>query len=156
MATTSTYETLREAQEELIEALTPDSFASVPFMRYRGESDFRTWASEHHTACMRRFWVRDLFDYDYPEIAAYDVEWTVGRCEVVTAYPTTGRYGQDNSADLQDVIREDMHSIEEAIGARAGRYANAHAVLQSTEVETDEDVTFLSMTYTFRYYRSVS
>ena len=75
---TTTFEALREEQEGLIAALTPTSFTSVPFHEHRDEIDIRQWAEENPQACLRRFAIRDTFEYEPEGVTNTDVIWEEG------------------------------------------------------------------------------
>ncbi|MHC4701701.1 MAG: hypothetical protein ACYTFQ_14140 [Planctomycetota bacterium] len=155
MATT-TFETMRATQITQIEAISPDSFSDVPFRVNRAEMDFRAWAGSLPANTLRRFAIVDLFDYEPPETSNEDVEWIVGTQEVLVAYPDDNRYGGDNRRDKRDVMREDMYAIDNVIGHRGTRnYTDGHAVLDTWNIEHDEGVSILVLTYTFRFWRAV-
>jgi len=151
----TTFETFRDEQVALIAATPPVSFEDVAFERHRDEQPLRTWAAEHPTACLRRFTVRDLVEYEAPGTSTYDQEWVVGRHEVAIAYPVDGRYGEQNLRDLRDVMREDEKLIDERIGTHGyDAYTEGHCVRTSTTHEEGDEVSYLVMVYEFRFYRS--
>jgi len=155
MATT-TFEAIRSTQISLVEGLSPSLFPTVAFSKHLAEQDFRAWCVENPQACFRRFSVVDLFDYEAPAVSNTDVEWVEGREEVVIAYAEDYRYGSDNLRDLRDLIRSDQYQIDNSLGHRGtGNYTSAHAVLESASLEDDEAVSFLTLIYIFRFYRSV-
>ncbi len=155
MATT-TYEAMRATMIAQIEAIAPTSFDNAPFRVNRAEMDFRAWAADNPTACMRRFAVVDLFDYEPPETSNEDVEWIVGTQEILVAYPNDNRYGGANRRDQRDIVREDMYAIDNVVGHRGTRnYTDGHAVLDAWNLELDEGVSILALTFTFRFWRSV-
>lgn len=156
MATTS-YESIRASQITAIRAITPTCLADVSYLPHLEETEFRDWAQENATAALRRFSVLDLFDYDDIETSNTDVEWTIGRNEVVVAYPRDYRYGAENRRDLNDVIREDERQLEGAIGARGySNYTDAAAIREGFTVEETDSVVFLVLTYRFHFWRDVS
>jgi len=152
MATT-TFAAFRDAQATRIAALTPSAFSDVPFREHLDEVDIRAWALEYPQASMRRFAIEDTFSPSLPQITNGDVWWWEGTEQIVIAYPTDGRYGQANLRDLSDVLRQDFYQIDAAIGARAGAYSSGHAVIASMSQEQHDAVTFLVLTYTFRFWR---
>ena len=155
MATT-TFEAIRATQISVVEALTPTLQSNVKFLVSRAESDFRLWSVENPQACFRRFSVVDLFDYDAPAVSNTDVEWVEGREEIIIAYPEDFRYGGDNFRDLRDLVRSDQYQIDNSLGHRGtGNYTDAHAILETASIEDDDAVSFLTLSYLFRFYRSV-
>jgi len=136
--------------------LTPSLVSQVKFLRHNAEQDFRDWCLENAQACFRRFSVVDLFAYEAPSISNTDVEFVEGREEVLIAYPEDYRYGMDNFRDLRDLIRSDQYLIDNSLGHRGtGNYTDSHAVLENVSFEDEEAVSFLSLIFIFRFYRSV-
>jgi hypothetical protein len=150
---TQSFSTFRDAQATTIAALTPTAHAGVKFEHYRDQEDFRSWALANPAACFRRFAIEDLFVYDEPAISNEDVWWHTGEQEVVIAYPVDRRYGTDGARDQRDIMRADYYAIDTAIGARAGVYSSGHAVITSVSHEELGSVSFLVLTYTFRFWR---
>ena len=153
---TTTFESVRNTQLSTVEGLTPSLVSEIKFLRHNEESNFRTWCEENPQAAFRRFSIVDLYNYEPPEISNADVEFVVGREEVVICYPEDYRYGADNFRDLRDLIRSDQYQIDDALGHRGtGNYTDAHAVLETVTMEDEEGISFLSLIYVFRFYRSV-
>lgn len=114
-------------EHTLIQALTPTSFASRKFEAFTDVGDFTDWAEKNPAACLRRFHISDAFEYDEPIVSDLSAEELTCRMELAVAYPRDGRFGPENDLDLQDVIREDMHQIDGAIGLRGyGSYVAGH------------------------------
>jgi len=131
MATT-TADAIRDRALTVIEALTPDSLSETKYIRYRNEGDgkFEPWADANPVAAFRRVQVRTRGTDETPESSNHDVETHFLELEVRVAYPMTHRYGPDNALDRDDVIEQDRHRIETAIGLRgaanfAGSYPDA-------------------------------
>jgi hypothetical protein len=153
---TTTFEAVRSTQLSLVEGLTPTLLNTVKFVRHRSEQDFRLWCTENTQACFRRFAIVDLWEYEPPQVTNNDVEFVEGRQDVLIAYPEDFRFGGDNLRDLRDLMRADQYLIDNSLGHRGtGNYTDAHAVLESAEHDDAEGVSFLSLTYVFRFYRSV-
>lgn len=153
---TTTFESVRDTQITLVEAITPSLLPTALFEQHRSEQDFRVWASENTQACFRRFSIVDLFDYEPNLVSNTDVEFVVGAQEVVVSYPEDFRYGLDSLRDMRDLMRSDMYLIDTELGKRGtANYTDSHAVLTSYTHEDDEGISFLTLTFTFRFYRSV-
>ena len=120
MATT-TVEAIRDNMISLIEALTPNTRASNKFSVDRAVHDFGEWAEEHANSCLRRFAIKDVGSYDLPEVSSHQEERLRANLTVLVAYPmkAPSLAGTNANRDLYDVIREDMHQIDSAIGHRA-------------------------------------
>jgi hypothetical protein len=152
---TTTYSAVRASQFSAIEGIAPTSLASVLFIRHRAEQDFRVWAVENPQACFRRFDILDLFEYTAPIVTNNDQNFVEGREEITIAYPEDFRFGDENLRDMGDVILSDQFLIDKNIGLGGGGiYTDAHAVLESFDTEDADGVTFLNMTFVFRFYRS--
>lgn len=156
---TTTFETLRDRQITLIQALTPNSQSCDVFRVSREEPGrFEEWAEAHPAACMRRFIVRDIGERPLPDVSNCDYEWIEGTEEIVVAYPQGMRYGVNNRRDLFDLMRSDFAQIDNAIGHRGtGNYIAGHAVRQEDNpafVEAD-GVTFLVARFTYRFWEAV-
>ena len=133
MATTS-FATFRDVQAVKVEALTPEAFAGVAFEEHRDEADIYDWAQDNPQACLRRFAIADSTTYEEPAITGTDVWWWEGTEDVVIAYPNDGRYGELNTGDAFDLMRQDFYAVDAAIGARAGVYSNGHAVIEGVAI----------------------
>jgi hypothetical protein len=155
---TTTYAAMRTTAITQIEGLTPTSLASTPFRSHREETDFRTWAEGNKTGALRRFSTQDLGGYDAPEVSNLDLEWRVGTCEVLVAYPNDFRYGPGAEHDQRDIMREDFKAIDDVIGHRGtGNYTDGHMVREegNPQFEEGENVTLLAITYTYRFWEAV-
>lgn len=153
MATTSA--AIRDRMITVVQALTPTTLADTPFRAHREAGDFREWAMSHANACLRRFSIRDTFLTDTPDATNLDVEWVTTTMEFACAYPTTYRAGPDGMRDSDDLIEQDMHAIQHAIGTRG--YGNfTDGVMQDADVSVEEndEVRVLNLTFSVGYYRA--
>ena len=159
--TTTTMKFIREQQETVISALIPASLSGRRFRRFKEREDFRIWAETNAPACLRTFVVEDLVRYAPPVGGNSESEELITAVSVLVAYPGgdsqfDGRYGRDRD-DSRDVITEDMHQIDTAIGHRgsanyvAGQNA---AIADIKEIEEGEGVLFLSFEYTVNFRRA--
>lgn len=155
---------IRDRMIDVIEALTPTSLAGDKFRAYRNEgaADFRGWAEGNgKSAAWRRFQVRDIGDDAPPDISNQDYELRSVWFEIRVSYPQTHRAGRDAALDRDDVMAEDQHQIENAVGMR-GR-ANfiapnpiASWVEGSTEREVGDGVDFLVIRQRMIFYRDMT
>jgi len=117
----TTVEAIRDNMITLVEALSPGSRARSKFKVNRSvEEDFTEWAEEHSSSCLRRFAIRDTGGYELPEVSDHQEERIRANLEVLVAYPRKmpSIAGGDGKRDLYDMIRQDMHQIDTAIGHR--------------------------------------
>ena len=158
MATT-TFETIREQQEALMEALTPNRHASTPFRVAREELDFRAWAENNPVACFRRFSIRTIGPNDPAEVTSLDVEEITSEVEVLIAYPKhLAKYGPENLQDMDDLINQDEFQVRDAIGSKGySNWVSGQSDANETAFREDgENVTFLNVSIELRYYRAMS
>ena len=158
---TTTSAAIRNRMLTVVEALTPATQSGVRFLRHREEIDFRAWADAHPEACLRRFAVRDLGDYRPALISNTDVELRRALFEVVLAYPLNYRFGSGaNLLGVEDVIDQDMHQVEHAVGLRG--YANFTAAtgaeaawVDGETARSSSNVRFLVIAQSMEFYRSM-
>lgn len=119
MATT-TADAIRDRAITVIGELVADSLAETRFLPSRNENEgnFDRWANGNPAAALRRFQVRTRGTDRVPEVSNHDLEEHVVELIVRVAYPKTHRFGDDNALDRDDVIDQDRHAIENAIGLR--------------------------------------
>lgn len=158
---TTTSAAIRDRMLTVVEAVVPASHSGQRFARHREEMDFRAWADANPAACLRRFSVRDLGDARPALVSNTDVELVRAIFEVVIAYPLNFRFGTGTAAlGLEDVVDQDRHRIEHAVGMRgyanftAATGAEAAWVEGETARETSK-VRFLVIAQTMEFYRSM-
>lgn len=157
MATT-TIKLIRDQQSTLIEALTPTSLSGQLFREHERRDDFREWAEETPGAALRKFYIEDVGDYAPPLSSNSDDEELITTIEVLVAYPKDSRYGAGERRTMNDVMREDMHQIDTAIGHRGtANYVSGQnaAVAQNKETEEGELVDFLVLSYEVNFRRAM-
>lgn len=155
---TTTFETIRNQQATVIEALTPAAQSGVRFIRHR-EGTFMDWVEANPKACMRRFQISSNFDMEQGPTADGSVEGCRHTMELRVAYPLMmGRYGPENDRDMDDMMMADLHAIDAAIGLNgASNYvASQHICRKTTQDKDDvEGARVFSVTYEVLYDRSV-
>lgn len=154
---TTTPKLIREQQASLITALTPASHSGVKFEEYSRTEEFRDWAEANPAAALRKFYIEDVGAYESPLSSDMASEEIVTTFSVTVAYPKNNRYGLDNKRDAFDVIDQDRHAIDEAIGHRGyvDHVAGQNSALAvSKDIEEGEAVWFLSMEYDINFRRA--
>lgn len=156
---TTTFETIRDAQLAVIEALTPTQHADKKFLRHREQTEFMAWVEANPKACMRRVQSLSNFDMVQEPTADGSVEGCRHTMEIRIAYPTQmGRYGSANERDMEDLIAQDLHQIDAAIGLNGfANYVASQHICQKTGQSFPAAVgaRVLSITYELLYDRSV-
>jgi hypothetical protein len=158
---TTTSAAIRNRMLTVIEAITPATDSSVAFRRHREEINFRDWADATPTGCLRRFAVRDLGDARPALVSNTDVELVRAIFEVVIAYPLSYRFGTGiNLLGVEDVIDQDRHRVEHAVGMRG--YANFTAAtgaeaawVEGETARETSNVRFLVIAQSMEFYRSM-
>ncbi len=162
---TTTRELIRENLITTIQALTPLTHADVPFRVERGERDFRVWAETNAAAALRRFSVRFVGQPGPPKISDTVTELVEGDAvEILIAYPKQyGKYGSGNVRSLDDVIDEDIQTLDGRSGIGHNNYGDwvsgQHSCLRmevETEDDSDLDVVLVRLLYTIDYYRTTA
>lgn len=156
MATTTT-KLIREQQQALLRALTPARQSAVAFREYELEHPFREWCEANPNASFRQVYIEDLATYETPLGGNTESEELETTFLVEVAYPEDHRYGLSNKADAMDLITEDLHQIDTAIGHRGyGNYVSGQnaAIADSKEIDDGEGVRFLSMQYRVNFRRA--
>ena len=157
---TTFFDEIRDMQSHKLEQATPTSMSAVKFERALPEVDFRDWADANPQACLRRFAIADLFEYDEVFAQNGDIEPVTMRAELVIAYPNDRRYGGEGRNDMFDLIRQDMLTVTKRCGFLASgttwpRFA-ASEDSWSVESEASDVVTFLVVQYELRFWEDVS
>ncbi len=152
---------IREKQEDAIEALTPDSLSSDKFRIERAEIDFKEWCEANPTSCFRRFSIDDTSDYVPPAVVDHDIDIVDARLDFLIAYPKLdSMYGTTGNQDREDIMSEDMHLINDAIGERGARnyVAGQHRALASTkefdDPGDDSPVIYVHLVYEIMFNRA--
>lgn len=165
MATT-TAAAIRDRAIAVIKALVPTSDEKLRFTPYQNElgADFRKAMLDHPPGAHRMFQVRTSGRDRGIEVTNEDVEEHWLELEVVVAYPQDHRWGPENALDRDDVMDQDQHMIEDAIGWRGSAnfttLTNADACWRDSLSAADpwervDGVDFLVIKQLFSYYRSV-
>ena len=156
---TTTFALVRNQAQVVLESVTPTTQPAVKFRRHRDEVDFFDWCGTNKAACLRRFEVRGGTGYGDVEITNAYVEFHRTMLTVQVAYPMEfGKYGPKNRASLEKAIEEDMHLIDDTLGARGmGNWVAGSWMVKKGEGETAEQdgVMYLRMTFEVGIYRSV-
>jgi hypothetical protein len=156
---TTTFEAIRDAQLVVIEALTPSQHADKPFRRHREAVEFMAWIAANPKACFRRLQALSNFDMEQGPTADGSVEGCRHSMELRIAYPLSmGKYGAANQLDMEDLMKQDLHQIDAAIGLNGGaNYVSSQHDCRKTAqaVLEAEGARVLSMTYELFYDRSV-
>lgn len=158
----TTFETIRDAQIAVIQALTPSVQAGRLFIKHR-EGDFMSWVEANPKACWRRFQIAHNLDIEQGPTADGSLEACSHTEELRIAYPLQfGKYGADNERDLDDAIASDLHQIDAAIGLNGGANYVSNQDLCQKQAQAVIDVEgengkarVLSITYLVQYDRSV-
>ena len=153
---TTTLTTIRNAQSALIAALEPSLLSSRKF-RARSESDLAEWAEKNPSAALRVFTIDDESSYEPPLSSNNDSEQVIANLVVRVSYPRDQRYGLSNENSMRDMMREDMHQIDTAIGHRgAVGYVSGQnsSLAESKDIEEGDTVDFLIMTYEVIFRRA--
>jgi len=161
MATdTTTVETIRGNMESLVRGLTPSSRTDLAFRAAVQDQDFAELV-EAGQFKPRTFDIEDLGSYAATEVSDLQKELMRTTFEVRIAYPKGTDYGGGRTTRraAMDMIREDLHLIDAALGIRgAGSYSagQTHSIRQSKDpiVET-ESAWLLVLQFDVGFYRTV-
>lgn len=156
---TTTFETIRDRQATLIEALTPLLESGAKFKRHAVADEFMTWVEANPRSCFRRFQILSNFDDIQEPTADGAVEGCRHTMELRLAYPLSmGKYGRENGRDMEDVIRLDMNLVDKTIGRHGGSnyVSGQHAAIKQSQLVIELTAArVLSMNYLVLYDRSV-
>jgi hypothetical protein len=150
---------IRDAMIALVEAITPSTHAGDKFIAHREVQPLRDWAEANPGGCLRRFSIRSTGQPRPAPVSTTLVEETSDTFEIVVAYPTDGRQGEDWLLDLDDAIESDQTSIHKTIGPPGYASLTATATVIHEDPFTREDgspVTFGVIRYRVDWYRSVA
>ena len=153
---TTTIKIIRDKQAALVGALLSPSMSNRKF-KERRETDLEEWAEKNPKAALRRFSVEDLFEYDEVLSSNSDSEELITNVRLLVAYPKDTRYGPNNENSQRDLIREDMHQIDTALGHRgAVGYVSGQnaAIAVDKEIIEGLAVDFLAMTFEVNFRRA--
>lgn len=111
---------LRDHIIGLIQNVTPTHLPGTAFRPYRNENraDFMDWCAKNPQSAFRRYQVRDTGAFPNPEVSLTFEEGRRCNYEILVAYPQNGRYGRAQALDRGDIMVEDRHKIETAVGLR--------------------------------------
>lgn len=165
MATT-TVGAIRDRLIEVIKGLPPTSDSQLAFRPHLDELDanFRRFARQNPSGMTRMFQVMDDGSTRRPAVTNLDVEEHTIVFEIVVAYATDHRFGEDAARARRDAIRQDELAITRAAGI-GGRenftpptYPDAYWVDSKTirEYRDVDAVEFLVITQTMRFLLDVS
>lgn len=156
---TTSFATIRDQQASVIEALAPTQHAGEPFRRHLEQGEFMAWAEANPAACFRRFQLLSNFDIEQGPTADGSVESCRHTEELRVAYPLTlGLYGVENQRDMEDLMKQDLHQIDAAIGLNGfADYVDSQHICQKTAQDVIEvgAARVLSVTFELLYDRSV-
>lgn len=146
---------IRSQMVTAIEAVVPVAMSGDRFLHAQHEVDFDRWAEENPSASFRRFSVR-FEAADQPLVSNTDRELRRVTFAVLVAYPHDYRYGSDNLRSMDDVMEQDQHSIEGAVGLRGFLNFADSAVVEpsSTSILRGDSNDFLYMSITAEFWRS--
>ena len=156
MATT-TLKLIREQWATLLQALTPSSLIAQKFREYKDRKEFRDWSEDSPSAALRRFFIEDGMDYELPLSSNMDDEEITTEMTLMVAYPKDGRYGSGEGKTMRDVMREDMHQIDTALGHRGiANYVSGQNLAEANDktISKGDAVDFLAMTYEINFRRA--
>lgn len=155
MPSTTTFETIRENMEALIQGLTPNNLARERFHVERGEMELRDWAEKNKPASLRRFAIVEAGARENGEVHNYSNREVYCSVQVIVAYPNDFRYGSQNIQDRADVIEADAYQIRDTI-ADLSSYVSGQRDADdvSHEIEDGEAATFLIINFDVVYFRS--
>lgn len=138
-----------------IRVLAPVSLSQNGFVPHQEQKDFVEWATSAGSAQLRRFSVR-FNEGGMPIVSGYNYEVRRDPFTISVAYPTSWRAG-DSLLDMQRIIDQDRHAIEHACGWRAG-FATFTVTDDDYDAEYRKvgDTTFLELTFTYEYTRSMA
>lgn len=139
---------------DAIRAIVPVSLSTEGFVPHQEQTDFTEWAISAGSGCLRRVSVR--FNEGGPPLnSGYNYEIRRDPFTVLVAYPTSWRSG-DSLLDMQRIIDQDRHAIEHVCGWRAG-FATFTVTEDDYNAEYRKvgDTTFLELTFTYEYTRSM-
>ena len=162
---TTTIGAIIKQMETTIRGLTPALLDDVAFRIMSTRRDFEEWSETNPAASFRRYQIRDVGEYEPPTISNTDVEMLTTELELTMSYPMdlSGAYADstvppDDRQDVEDLMRQDMHQIRDAIGINgSANYATGQIVAreQSLTIEDGESVIFLTMPFETIFYRSM-
>lgn len=154
MATT-TWTAIRDIMVAQVRAITPDKHTNIPFVKDRGERDFREWSAENNGPAPRSFGVSHLFEFEPIQISDNTSILEPAQIEVVVAYPD--KWPENDRDELDVIIEEDRQAIDKVLGYSATAFSDSCTINPIFSVERDdENVWFLVLEYTVIYHRSVS
>lgn len=157
---TTTYAAIRDEQARLIETITPTSASQVKFQREEGRMDFRQWAQANPNACFRRFSIMGSNRFEGPLVSNTDIETQRTDTIITIAYPKQyAKYGAENIRDLQDMVEEDIVSIDDTIGHRGqNNFLGGQSFCNRTDDAPVDDggaVWFVTLTFETEFHRAV-
>ena len=158
MPTTNWY-VIRDGYISTITALTPATVAKPKFqerpIRHVG---LREWAEENSgSATFRKFqFMRPVAGEEaaFMDPAQFEL---FEELELVVAYPSQlhNLFGNEGDDDLEQIMEQDGDQLRDAVTS-AGNYQSGQnmAKVTSVEIERDDDVWFLVLTFEIRYFKS--
>jgi hypothetical protein len=150
MATTTTYDAIRDTQSLVLERLVPSQLAEHRFRRGNRSVGLRKWANENPTsAALRTFELRGgaIADSSMNDPGAHQVTQAV---RLTVAYPAKpALFGREGLDDLEAIMFEDARQIRDALfGPTQGAYLAGHSVtaVERDTPETSDPVWFSNFT----------
>jgi hypothetical protein len=141
MATTTTYEAIRDRQIDLIEALVPAVLSHRRFQRKPQRQRLRAWAErDPGSGVLRRFEIFRSGAQD-PPLLDPSAKETLERCMLSVAYPAllVGVYGQADLDSLEATMRSDARQIRDVLFSYAN-YLPGHSITRVEIMEPDRSI----------------
>lgn len=164
MATT-TAAAIRDRAITVIAGLVPSSIPTDAYLPYRNDNDgdFRRFAEQNPASAHRLFQVRTVGTDRPVEATNGDVEFHYVDLIITVAYARSGRDGDGTALGRDDVVDQDRHQIECAVGLNGAANftpaTNADCTWRNSEVARVEDgqaCDFLVIRQTMSFYRQMT
>ena len=158
VSTTSTSTQIRNLIVSLTTATVPTVHAKTRFLEHRYEVPFRDWCEANPDSAMRRFSVRNQFNFFQPEMTNTDVEEDIIDWELMVGYPNTLRYGSGAAVDMDAAIQTDKILLKNAVGLDGSVNFTTIASFMIDRASIDfipgDTVSFLRFVLPYRFFRS--
>lgn len=150
MATTTTFEAIRDGFYADVEALTPTVLARSEYV-FRRLPDrriaVRVWAAQQSTdSCLRRFDMRITGDVEEFPVIHHDAREVNVQATFTIAYPVLpGVYGEQDLDDMEDVVESDTRQIYDVLRSASNWPAgmsNCQVTISTTDRDSVQDVWF--------------
>lgn len=164
MTATTTLGAIRENMETILVGLTPTSADEAPFVRHRGNMDFREWAEEKKPAdALRKFQIQRTGSQPPPTSSDVTTRVRTATLELVIAYPRIWpRFSDADQPDIgpiEDVIEQDQNQLDSRDGIGLDSYgthvAGHHSTRITWSIEKTAKVLFSVGQIEVAYYEEV-